>query len=215
MIKIITASLWGLDAEKVTVEADLHPGLPALNIVGLADATIKEAKERIRPAVLNSGVEFPAKRITVNLSPAGSRKEGSHFDLPIALAILMWQVSKQGKCLSIVKKDFSSENECRDTSRKDLYKKNDTEIKQQKDADNSTFGVMGELSLDGQVLPVRGALPLALGLRKTGIRKLILPVGNAEEVSIIKDIDIYPVEDLNGALEIYSGRNVGNCYIHV
>lgn len=215
MIKIITASLWGLDAEKVTVEADLHPGLPALNIVGLADATIKEAKERIRPAVLNSGVEFPAKRITVNLSPAGSRKEGSHFDLPIALAILMWQVSKQGKCLSIVKKDFSSENECRDTSRKDLYKKNDTEIKQQKDADNSTFGVMGELSLDGQVLPVRSALPLALGLRKTGIRKLILPVGNAEEVSIIKDIDIYPVEDLNGALEIYSGRNVGNCYIHV
>ena len=103
----------------------------------------------------------------------------------------MWQVSKQEKCLSIVKKDFSSENECRDTSRKDLYKKNDTEIKQQKDADNSTFGVMGELSLDGQVLPVRGALPLALGLRKTGIRKLILPVGNAEEVSIIKDIDIY------------------------
>ena len=57
MIKIITASLWGLDAEKVTVEADLHPGLPALNIVGLADATIKEAKERIRPAVLNSEVQ--------------------------------------------------------------------------------------------------------------------------------------------------------------
>ena len=87
--KIITASLLGMDAEVITVETDLQPGLPAVHMVGLADTTIKEARERIRAAILNSGLEFPRRRITVNLSPAGRPKEGSHFDLPIAMGILM------------------------------------------------------------------------------------------------------------------------------
>ncbi|MDO4860457.1 MAG: YifB family Mg chelatase-like AAA ATPase [Bacillota bacterium] len=169
LTKIITASLWGIDADLVTVETDAHPGLPALNIVGLADITIKEAKDRIRPAVMNSGFRFPGNRITVNLSPAATRKEGSHFDLPVALGLLLLQEGAP--------------------------------------AENAPgWGVLGELSLDGQVLPVTGALPMAIGMRKSGIKKIMVPEGNAEEVSIVKDISVYPVESLREAYMIYTGQ---------
>ena len=86
--KIITASVNGLDTELVTVETDLTSGLPAFNLVGLPGSAVKESKERVRAAIANSGYEFPLRRITVNLSPADTRKEGSHFDLPIAVGIL-------------------------------------------------------------------------------------------------------------------------------
>ena len=89
LTKIKTASLRGVDGYPVTVETDVHRGLPGFQIVGLADTTIKEAFSRIRPAILNSGYQFPREKVTVNLSPAGKPKEGSHFDLPIALGILM------------------------------------------------------------------------------------------------------------------------------
>ena len=169
LTKIITASLWGIDADLVTVETDAHPGLPALNIVGLADITIKEAKDRIRPAVMNSGFRFPGNRITVNLSPAATRKEGSHFDLPVALGLLLLQ------------EGAPVENAPR-------------------------WGVLGELSLDGRVLPVRGALPMAIGMRKSGIKKIMVPEGNAEEVAIVEDIDVYPVSDLRQAFDVYMGK---------
>ena len=168
LTKIKTASLWGIDAEPVTVETDAHPGLPSLNIVGLADMTIKEARDRIRPAIMNSGFSFPGNRITVNLSPAARRKEGSHFDLPVALGILLLQGQDESPAAG--------------------------------------WGVMGELSLDGQVLPVRGALPMAIGMRKCGIKKIMVPEGNAEEVSIVEDIDVYPVSDLKNAFNMYTGR---------
>lgn len=86
--KVMTASLIGVDADFVMVEVDLQMGLPAVNMVGLADTTIKEAKERIKSAIINSGFQFPIRRITINLSPANLPKEGSHFDLPIAVGIL-------------------------------------------------------------------------------------------------------------------------------
>ncbi len=86
--KIITASINGMDVEKVTVETDFSQGLPCLSLVGLPDATVRESKERIRSAIINSGYVFPLKRITVNLSPADTRKTGSHFDLPMAVGIL-------------------------------------------------------------------------------------------------------------------------------
>lgn len=86
--KVMTASLIGVDADFVMVETDLQMGLPAVNVVGLADTTIKEAKERIKSAIINSGFQFPIRRITINLSPANLPKEGSHFDLPIAVGIL-------------------------------------------------------------------------------------------------------------------------------
>lgn len=156
-----TATMWGVDADLVSVEIDMHSGLPRLNVVGLADTTIKEAKERIRAAIWNAGYTFPARRITVNLAPAGEKKEGSHFDLPIALGILMSQLDRSPP---------------------------------------EGLGIIGELSLEGRVRPVRGALTLALGLRKRGIKRIMLPKDNAEEVSVVKDMSIYPVETLSEAL---------------
>ena len=86
--KIMTASLSGVTGEMITVETDISRGLPGYSIVGLAGKSIKEAAERIRSAILNSGAGFPARRVTVNLSPATGRKHGSHFDLPLALGVL-------------------------------------------------------------------------------------------------------------------------------
>lgn len=172
MSKIFTASLLGMEADLVTVETDLQPGLPAVNMVGLADTTIKEAKERIRAAILNSGFEFPKRRITVNLSPAGRPKEGSHFDLPIAAGILLLG----SQCAS---------------SRRDT-------------------ALIGELSLDGRVKHIRGALPLAIGLRERGIRRLMLPYENLEEVALLEDIDLYPVRDLRESMDYYLGLKA--CY---
>ena len=89
LTKVKTATLMGIEGYPVTVETDLHNGMPGLNIVGLADTTIKEACQRIKPAIMNCGYIFPKEKVTVNLVPAGRPKEGSHFDLPIALGIMM------------------------------------------------------------------------------------------------------------------------------
>lgn len=165
LTKTTTASLWGVDAQTVTVETDLQPGLPAVNMVGLADTTIKEARERIRAAVINSGYAFPKQRLTVNLSPAGTPKEGSHFDLPIAMGIL------------------SMGHKEAEAYRKTAY--------------------IGELSLDGKVTHVRGALPLAMGLRREGVRRLVLPEENFREVALLEDIELYPVKTLEESFRIF------------
>jgi magnesium chelatase family protein len=86
--KVLTASICGLDVELVSVETDISQGLPGLALVGLPNPTVRESKERVRSAILNSGLRFPMRRITVNLSPADTRKEGSHFDLPLAVGIV-------------------------------------------------------------------------------------------------------------------------------
>src|SRR5690606_13938023 len=88
-IKLFSAHLWGIEGQIVEVEADIAPGLPHFDIVGLPGATLKESKERVRSAIRNSGYRFPAKRITVNLAPAHIRKEGSFFDVAVALAVLL------------------------------------------------------------------------------------------------------------------------------
>jgi magnesium chelatase family protein len=89
LAKSTTASLIGLQVLKIDVEVDTANGLPAVNIVGLPDAAVKESRDRVRAAIDNNGLEFPMQRVTINLAPADSRKEGTHFDLPIALAVLM------------------------------------------------------------------------------------------------------------------------------
>lgn len=172
--KIMTASLTGVDADFVMVEVDLQPGLPGINVVGLADTTIKEAKERIKSAIINSGFRFPKRKLTVNLSPAGLPKEGSHFDLPIAAGIL------------------GTEND---------------------NISTDGVGMIGELSLDGSLKNVRGALPLVMRLRDEGVRKLILPSGNADEAAMLKDVEIYPAKDLTECMEFLSGERKINRYI--
>lgn len=166
LTKIKTATLMGVDGYPVTVETDLHNGMPGLNIVGLADMTIRESCQRIKPAIMNCGFRFPRERVTVNLVPAGKPKEGSHFDLPIALGIMM----------------LGQEN---------------------KELNDTAF--LGEVSLDGTINPIRGALPLAICLRAAGVKNLVLPVANACEAAILKDINILPVSRLMEAAEYAMG----------
>ena len=159
--RVFTASLVGVAGYLVTVETDIHRGMPSYSIVGLADATIRESFRRIKSALVNSSYDIPAQRITINLVPAGKRKEGSHFDLPIAVGLVL------------------SGKECRALE------------------DTAFFG---ELSLDGRVNRINGALPLALSIRKEGIRRVVLPSSNADEVSIIDDMEIIPVRTLEEAI---------------
>ncbi|GAB1475655.1 YifB family Mg chelatase-like AAA ATPase [Bacillota bacterium] len=173
--KIMTGAIDGVDAEIVTVETDLSPGLPNMTIVGLPDISVKEARERIRVALDNGGYRFPAKRITVNLSPADTRKEGTHFDLPIAVGIMA-----------------AAGDVCPDAAMK--------------------YAFIGELSLDGRINPVQGVIALAIGLRKQGIERLILPEGNKNEVSTLNDIEIYPVEHISQVEAHLSGFSPMTAY---
>ncbi len=94
LTRVKTATLMGIKGYCVTVETDIHRGLPALNVTGLADTTIKEALVRIGPALINSGFVFPREKVTINLMPAGRPKEGSHFDLPMAMGLVMSWIGK-------------------------------------------------------------------------------------------------------------------------
>ena len=167
LTRIETATLIGVEGYVVTVETDLHNGMPGFNIVGLADTTIKESFQRIKPAILNSGYRFPTGKVTINLVPAGKPKEGSHFDLPIALGI--------------------------------------TTLDTGATADEKT-AFFGELSLDGHVNHIRGALPLVMSARKAGIKNIVLPESNAEEAAILEDINIFPVENLKEAVDYLQGK---------
>ena len=168
--KIYTCFLEGLQGYKVEVEADIARGLQAFNIVGLADVSIKEAKERVRSAITNSGFKFPVGRITINLAPANLKKEGSQLDISIAVSIL----TAYG-----------------------------TIIKEPKD--NIAF--IGELALDGRLMTVDGALPMAISLKEMGFEKIIVPVDNKEECSLVKGVDIIPVGNLTNLVD-YLNENI-------
>ena len=152
---IHSRALDGLRAEAVTVEVHLANGLPSFTLVGLADTEVKEARERVRAALLSSGLEFPAnKRITVNLAPADLPKEGARFDLPIALGLLAASGQIEAAPLAGL--------EC-----------------------------AGELSLAGELRPVRGALAMALALRQqTSPRQLLLPPASAAEAALVGGVDV-------------------------
>ncbi len=169
LAKIKTCSIYGLQVTETEVEVDIANGLPAMNIVGLADIALKESKERVRAAMNNSGFEFPLKRITINLSPASTKKEGTHFDLPIALGLLA----------------ASGQVELGDYSR--------------------TI-VLGELSLDGEINYVNGALPMLLELSSNGYEKVILPFQNLEEAKLVKGLRCIGVNSLNELISFIKGE---------
>lgn len=155
---VVSCALLGLSGHCVTVEADLGSGLPAFEIVGLPDTAVKEAKERVKSAILNSHLRFPDRRITVNLSPASLKKEGAGFDLPIAVALL---------CAS---EQILSER-------------------------TVTYGFLGELSLSGELRPIRGVLPACMALKEAGVQRVILPVENAAEAAVC-ELEVYPAHCL-------------------
>ena len=170
--KLDSFALIGIDAVKVTIEVHLSRGLPGLYIVGLPGKAINEARQRVRSAILNSGFEFPVKKTIINLSPADMRKEGSLYDLPIALAILAASGQISPDCFN-----------------------------------DSCF--IGELSLDGNINPVRGLISMvekAVDLRK---KYFFVPAINAEQTSFFKEIDIIACANLKETIEIIDGGNPG------
>ncbi len=159
LARVITFAVDGVDARRVWVEADIRLGLPAFTVVGLADKAVREARERVRAAMVNSGYEFPLRRITVNLAPAYLRKVGPAFDLPLAVALLV----ASGQL------DPESVDGC---------------------------AVVGELSLTGEVRPIRGALAVAEGVRRHGLRRLVVPRSRAREAALVPDIEVLGIESL-------------------
>ncbi|NLY08962.1 MAG: YifB family Mg chelatase-like AAA ATPase [Tissierellia bacterium] len=163
-----TCALVGLQGYDISVETDLARGLPNFTIVGLPDAAIKESKERVRAAIKNSGYVFPLNKITINLSPASLKKEGSQMDLAIAIGIL--------------------------TSDGVLSRKSTDE-----------YAFIGELSLDGKVCKIEGALPMVISLRELGINRCIVPFENRHECSLIEDMEIIPVSSINEVVDHLNG----------
>ena len=150
--------LSGINGYEVQVECYITNGLPAFEIVGLPDTAVKEARERVRAAVKNSGFKFPVSRITCNLAPAGTRKSGTLYDLPILLGIM---------CAT------------------DICKL---------PRERSAF--LGELSLEGNVRPVPGVLPMALAAKEQGFESLYVPADNAPEATLAQGLKVYPVRSV-------------------
>jgi len=164
---VLSGALMGIDGLLVEVEVDIALGLPQLATVGLPEGAVKESKDRVRSAIKNSGYEFPQRRITVNLAPADIKKEGSAYDLPIAIGILA----------------------AHKVLRKDLL---------------SSYALLGELSLDGRVKSIRGALPLAVMAKEKGLKGLILPADNAREAAVVQGVEVLGV---NALAEAFSFLN--------
>ena len=169
MTKIYSSAVVGLDAVPVEVEVDIAAqGLPSFTIVGLPDKAVEEAKERVRAAIRNSGADFPARKITINLAPADLPKEGPSYDLPIALGILIASGQLQ--------------------------------------VDVSKFLFSGELSLDGRVRTINGALIQALMAKKHGLKQFFLPIENAKEAAVVEEVDILSVPSLKALFFHLSNR---------
>jgi len=159
LAKVLSGAILGVEGYLVEVEVDLAKGLPQWSLVGLPEGAVRESKDRVRAALKNTGFGFPAERITINLAPADVRKEGSAFDLPIAVGLL----AAQGR------------------------------VDPQK---LSAYVLAGELSLDGLIKPVNGALPLALAARAAGLSGVILPPENGPQAAVVEGLTVKSAESL-------------------
>ncbi len=159
LFKTRSAAVYGIDAHLIDVEVDMYSSGSARDfvMVGMPDTAVRESRERIKSALLNSGFGYPAKAVTINLAPANVRKEGAGFDLPMALGIL----GAMGTVKALDRHIF-----------------------------------VGELSLDGAIRPVRGALSVAVCARDQGIQNLILPAENAAEAAVVEGVRVYGVRHL-------------------
>ncbi|UCF90653.1 MAG: YifB family Mg chelatase-like AAA ATPase [Desulfobacterales bacterium] len=168
LAKVFSSALLGIDAYRVEVEVDITSGLPTFTTVGLPEAAVKESKERVKSAINNSGYRFPDDRITVNLAPADIKKEGTGFDLPIALGILA--------ATGLISQEIISR-----------------------------YMVLGELSLDGRIKPVKGSLPTALAAKNDGYSAIIVPYDNGREASVVQDIAVLPAKTLSQVVGFLRG----------
>ena len=170
LIKVFGSAVFGVEATTVTVEVNIDQGI-GYHLVGLPDNAIKESSYRIAAALKNTGYKFPGKKITINMAPADLRKEGSAYDLTLAIGILM--ASSQIK-----------------TDEVDKYM------------------IMGELSLDGGLQPIRGALPIAIKAKEEGFKGFFLPIQNVKEAAIVSGLDVYGVENLQEVIDFFEGKSI-------
>ena len=167
--RVLSGTPYGVEARLVEVQCDVGPGLPGFAIVGLPEKEVSEARDRIRAAFRNLGLEFPQLRITANLAPADLRKEGAGFDLALAVSLLLatGQIRADG-------------------------------------AENAVF--LGELSLDGEVRPVRGALAVALAAKEAGITRMIVAKDSAPEAALVDGLRVFPVGNLREVVAFLRGE---------
>jgi magnesium chelatase family protein len=173
LFKTQSAAVFGIDANIIEVEVDISPSRSQeenFQTVGLPDAAVRESRQRIRAALRNCGFEVPITQITINLAPADVKKEGSGFDLPMAMGIL-------GAYGGLIKKELPE------------------------------YVMVGELSLDGGIRGVRGALPIAIAARAKKIANLIVPEVNAREAAVVSGVNVYPVKSL---IDVVNLLNSGN-----
>jgi len=172
LAKVWSAATLGIDAVRITVEVDaVEHGQPTFTMVGLPDLAVREAYSRVRSALYNCGFWWPARRVTVNLSPADVKKEGSAFDLPIALGIL-----------------------------------HAMEMLAVEDIGGRVF--VGELSLDGAIAPVRGALSIAAAVARENVRELIVPAANANEAAAVRSLRVIGVHHLPALVKHLKGLQI-------
>ena len=163
--KVFGSAVFGVEATTITVEVNVDSGI-GYHLVGLPDNAIKESNFRIAAALQNNGYKIPGKKLIINMSPADMRKEGSAYDLTLAIGILT--ASKQ------IQADELEE-----------------------------YLIMGELSLDGSLQPIKGALPIAIKAREEGFKGFILPMQNAKEAAIVNDIKVYGVDNIKQVIDFF------------
>lgn len=169
LYKSYGSAVFGIDAQTITIEVDVSAGTDYF-IVGLPDSAVKESMQRIEGAIKNNDYKFTRKKIVVNMAPADIKKEGSDYDLPIALGILA--------------------------------------ASEQLTPDNlNEYIIMGELSLDGEVKPIKGALPIAIQARKEGFKGMLVPKENAREGAIVDDLEVYGISHINEAIAFFEGES--------
>ena len=163
--KVFGSAVFGVEATTITVEVNVDSGI-GYHLVGLPDNAIKESNYRIAAALQNNGYKIPGKKITINMAPADLRKEGSAYDLTLAIGIL-------------------------------------AASKQIQDPDLEKYLIMGELSLDGSLQPIRGALPIAVKAREEGYKGFILPKQNAKEAAIVDGLEVYGVDNIKQVIQYF------------
>ena len=170
LVKVYGSAIYGVSAQTITIEVNVDQGV-GYHLVGLPDNAIKESSYRISAALKNNGYKLPGKKITINMAPADLRKEGSAYDVSIAIGILA--ASGQIKAEDI-----------------------------------SDYIIMGELSLDGTLQPIKGVLPIAIQAKEEGFKGIILPKQNTREAAIVQGLEVYGVENILEVIHFFNGTNV-------
>lgn len=169
LVKVYGSAVFGVEATTIIVEVNVDKGI-GYHLVGLPDNAIKESNYRIAAALQNNGYKIPGKKITINMAPADLRKEGSAYDLGIAIGILQASSQIKGEGLE-------------------------------------DYLIMGELSLDGSLQPIKGALPIAIKAREEGFKGFILPMQNAKEAAIVNDLEVYGVSTIKEVIGFFEGTS--------